>query len=149
MTTKEYLLSVKRLDNMINDKLDEIYRVKTRATNITVPCDKERVDGTHCNDRIGEQVTDIVEMEKDVDLLTDIRVDTIRHIKKICKQINPIHADILEKHYIDYLSFSQIGTIYGFKIGKTKYICKEAQKEFEKIFITTKCSIPIDFDRYM
>ena len=150
MTTKEYLLSVKRLDNMINDKLDEIYRIKTRVTNITKPYDKERVEGTSDIYRSGNEIVDIVEMEKDVDLLTDIFVDTKRNIMCICNSLeNPKYAEIIKLKYIKYKSFSEIATIYGDKIGKTKYTCKNACKEFDKIFQSTSCSKSVDIDRYM
>lgn len=149
MTTKEYLCSVKRLENMINDKLDEIYRVKTRATNITVPCDKERVDGTPCTDRMGEQVTDIVEMEKDVDLLTDFLVDIKKNIVRMCATLNPSQANVVIKHYVECNSFSQTADICGFKIGKTKKLCREAEIELEKQYGNAICRYTLDSNRYI
>lgn len=144
MTTKEYLSSVKRLDNMINEKLDEIYRLKTRATNITVSCDRERVQGTSDIYKSGEEIVDLVDMGKDVDLLTDILVDTKRNIKNICKKMdNEEQAKILILHYIEYKSFSQIATICGMKVGKAKYTCKIARKKFGEIFEIEMLAIPL------
>lgn len=145
MTTKEYLLSVKRLDNMINDKLDEIYRIKTRATSITKPYDRERVDGSSDIYKAGNEVVDIVEMEKDVDLLTDILIDTKRNVMAICTQLNPKHADIIIKHYIEYKSISTITEECKYKgIRGCKKAHKRAVEEFEKIFSNTKYCILLD-----
>jgi DNA-directed RNA polymerase specialized sigma24 family protein len=84
-------------------------------------------------------------MGKDVDLLTDILVDTKRKIKNICKKMdNEEQAKILILHYIEYKSFSQIATICGMKVGKAKYTCKIARKKFGEIFETTRYSFPID-----
>lgn len=129
---------------MINDKLDEIYRVKTRATNITVPCDKERVDGTPCMDKMGEQVTDIVEMGKDIDLLTDILVDIKKNIISMCSTLNPTQANVIIKHYVECNSFSRTADMCGFKIGKTKKLCREAEIELEKQYKTTICRFSLD-----
>lgn len=136
MTGKEYLLSVKRLDNMINDKLDEIYRLKTKATSITVPCDKERVQCSSSQDRQGDYISQIIDLEKDVDVLTDILIDTKRNIKTICSRMNPFYGSMIKKRYIQNMSLSQIATIYNIKIGKTKYNHKKAVEEFEKIYLT-------------
>lgn len=149
MTTKEYLSSVRRLDNMINEKLDEIYRIKSRVTNITMPYDRERVQGTSDIYRQGNDVVDIVEMEKDVDLLTDYFVEIKRSIKNICRYIEPQYADIIKLKYIEYRSFSEIATIYGWKIGKTKYTCKIARKKFDEIFQNTRYCKSVDFNHYM
>lgn len=146
MTTKEYLSSVRRLDNMINEKLDEIYRLKTRATNITVSCDRERVQGTSDIYKSGEEIVDLVDMGKDVDLLTDILVDTKRNIRNICKMMdNEQQARILLLYYLENKSYSQIATICGIKVGKAKYTCKIARKKFGEIFETTRYIFPIDF----
>ena len=145
MTTKEYLSSVRRLDNMINEKLDEIYRLKTRATNITVSCERERVQGTSDIYKTGEEIVDLVDIGKDVDLLTDILVDTKRNIKTICKKMdNEQQARILLLYYLENKSYSQIATICGIKVGKAKYTCKIARKKFGEIFETTRYSFPID-----
>lgn len=142
MTTKEYLLSVKRLDNMINDKLDEIYRIKTRVTNITKPYDKERVDGTSDIYKSGNEIVDIVEMEKDVNLLTDIFVDTKRNIIRLCDNLNPKHRDIILKHYVEYKSISTVAKECGYKnIRGCKKAHKRAIEELEKYFINTKYSV--------
>lgn len=144
MTTKEYLLSVRRLDNLINDKLDEIYRLKTRATHTTIACDNERVQGTSNQDKQGDIVSEIIDLEKDVDMLVDIQVDIKRNIKHICKQLNPKHRDMLIKKYIEYKSISTIADEFGMKIRGTKKAHKRAIEEFEKIYLTTRYSISLD-----
>ena len=141
MTANEYLLSVKRLDNMINEKLDEVYLLKSRATSTTMCCDGERVQCSCSKDRTGDIVSQIVDMERDIDCLTDILVDTKRSIKEICKRLPPMQSIIIERKYIDCKSFSQIAREYGIKVGKTKYIHKKAVKNFEEIYLTTRYSI--------
>lgn len=144
MTTNEYLLSVKRLDNLINEKLEEIYRIKTIATSKTVPYDRERVQCSPNYDRQGDFVSQIVDLEKDVDMLTDILVDTKRNIRSICKAMNPKYADIIIKKYVQGNSLSQIAKDYNYNIGNMKYHHKKAVNEFKEHYISTKYSIDVD-----
>lgn len=138
MTANEYLLSVGRLESMINDKLDEVYLLKSRAVSTTIRCDCERVQCSGSKDRTGDIVSQIVDMERDIDCLTDILVDTKRCIKGICEIMPPMQAIIIKRKYIDCQSFSQIAREYGIKVGKTKYIHKKALKNFEEIYLTTR-----------
>ena len=71
MNTKTYLNQISRLDKMIQNKLSEIYRLKTIACSVTVSTDKEAVDVSSDKDKLGSTVTKIVDLEKDTDRLVD------------------------------------------------------------------------------
>ena len=57
MNTKTYLNQISRLDKMIQNKLSEIYRLKTIACSVTVSTDKEAVDVSSDKDKLGSTVT--------------------------------------------------------------------------------------------
>lgn len=137
MQTKEYLYSIERIDNMINEKLADIYELKCRATSTTVPSDREYVQSSGTTDKIGNMISKIVDMEKDVDMLVDLLADRKRVICDICSKLTPLQSIMIKDRFIRYMSFSQIARIYGIKVGKAKYISKKAIEEFEKIYTTT------------
>lgn len=73
MNTKTYLNQISRLDKMIQNKLSEIYRLKTIACSVTVSTDKEAVDVSSDKDKLGSTVTKIVDLEKiQTDLLMNL-----------------------------------------------------------------------------
>ena len=52
MDTKQYLNQIHRLDIQIQNKLSEIYKLKTMACNVTVSNDSERVQTSIRNDKL-------------------------------------------------------------------------------------------------
>ena len=80
MNTKTYLNQISRLDKMIQNKLSEIYRLKTIACSVTVSTDKEAVDVSSDKDKLGSTVTKIVDLEKDTDRLVDEFMRKRNHI---------------------------------------------------------------------
>ena len=62
MNTKQYLNQVRRSDRMINNKLSEIYQLKTLATSISVATDGDRVQSSGNKDRMGNTVARLVDL---------------------------------------------------------------------------------------
>lgn len=92
MNTKTYLNQISRLDKMIQNKLSEIYRLKTIACSVTVSTNKEAVDVSSDKDKLGSTVTKIVDLEKDTDRLVDefMRKEIILSVKLIVWRIPTI-----------------------------------------------------------
>ena len=71
MTTKSYLGQIERLDRMIQNKLSEIYQLKTMACSVTISNDSERVQTSRDKDRIGSTVAKIVDLERETNNIID------------------------------------------------------------------------------
>lgn len=144
MTTKSYLSQIERLDRMIQNKLSEIYQLKTMACSVTVSNDSERVQTSSDKDRLGSTVAKIVDLEKETDRLVDRFVDLKKEIMSIISMIkSERHREILFKKYLEQKSLYEIAE----ELGMTDRGCKKAHKraleEFEKIK-NTIYSITID-----
>ena len=144
MDTKQYLSQIERLDKMIQNKLSEIYQLKTMACSVTVSNEKERVQTSSDNDRLGSTVAKIVDLEKETDRLVDRFVDLKKEIMSIISMIkSERHREILFKKYLEQKSLYEIAE----ELGMTDRGCKKAHKraleEFEKIK-NTIYSITID-----
>ena len=149
MDTKQYLSQIERLDKMIQNKLSEIYQLKTMACSVTVSNDGERVQTSSDKDRLGSTVAKIVDLEKETDMLVDRFVDLKKEIMSIISMIkSEKHREILFKKYFEQKSIYAIAE----ELGMTDRGCKKAHKraleEFEKIkntiYSTTIDSSPLN-----
>lgn len=144
MDTKQYLQQIERLDKMIQNKLSEIYQLKTMACNVTVSNDSERVQTSSDKDRLGSTVAKIIDLEKETDKLVDSFIDLKKETMLIIRMIkSERHREILFKKYLEQKSLYEIAE----ELGMTDRGCKKAHKkaldEFEKIK-NTIYSIDID-----
>ena len=135
MTTKSYLSQIERLDRMIQNKLSEIYQLKTMACSVTVSNDGERVQNSGDKDRMGTTVAKIVDLERETDELVDSFVEKR---KRIVKQIDSIenvdYYHVLSMRYIARDTFETIAEKTNWSIRKVFSIHGEALKEFEKLY---------------
>ena len=134
MDTKQYLSQIERLDKMIQNKLSEIYQLKTMACSVTVSNEKERVQTSSDKDRLGSTVAKIVDLEKETDRLVDSFIDLKKETMFIIRMIkSERHREIIFKKYLEQKSLYEIAE----ELGMTDRGCKKAHKraleEFEKI----------------
>ena len=133
MDTKQYLSQIERLDKMIQNKLSEIYQLKTMACSVTVSNDSERVQTSSDKDRLGSTVAKIIDLEKETDRLVDSFIDLKKETMLIIRMIkSERHREILFKKYLEQKSLYEIAE----ELGMTDRGCKKAHKraleEFEK-----------------
>lgn len=83
MTTKEYLGQIGRLNKQIQNKLADIYQLRSMACSVTMANENDRVQTSSDKDKIGMFVTRIVQAEKECDELIDRRVYIVAQIDKI------------------------------------------------------------------
>ena len=135
MTTKSYLNQIERLDIMIQNKLSEIYQLKTMACSVTVSNDGERVQNSGDKDRMGTTVAKIVDLERETDELVD---SFVKKRKRIVGQIDSIenvdYYHVLSMRYIARDTFETIAEKTNWSIRKVFSIHGEALKEFEKLY---------------
>lgn len=135
MTTKFYLQQIDRLDKMIQNKLSEIYQLKTMACSVTVSNDSERVQTSSDKDRLGSTVAKIVDLEKETDSLVDSFSDKR---KRIIEQIDGIdnvdYYHILSMRYVGKNTFEDIAKKTNWSIRKVFSIHGKALQEFERLY---------------
>jgi hypothetical protein len=135
MTTKQYLGQINRLDRMIQNKLAEIYQLKTMVCSVTVSSDKERVQTSSSKDKLGDMVSKIVDLENETDELTD---SFIEKRNKIISQIDQIedtdYYDVLSMRYVGKKTFEDIASTTHWSIRKVFMLHDKAILEFEKLY---------------
>ena len=135
MVTKQYLGQIERLDKMIQNKLSEIYQLKTMACSVTVSNDGERVQTSSDKDRLGSTVAKIVDLEKETDMLVDRFIDKRSHIISQIDGLDNIdYYHVLSMRYVARNTFEEIAKKTNWSIRKVFSIHGDALKEFERLY---------------
>ena len=136
MDTKQYLKQIERLEKQIQNKLAEIYQLKTMACSVTVSnSDGERVQTSTDKDRLGSTVAKIVDLEKETDRLVDEFVDKRNHIiGQIDSMENADYYNVLSLRYVSRNTFEDIAEKTNFSIRQVFKLHGRALQEFEKIY---------------
>lgn len=135
ITAKQYLQQISRLDKMINNKLSEIYQLRTMATSITVATDSERVQTSGSKDHMGDSVAKMVDLENEAKELilqyTELRQKIISQIDNMPKEK---HYSVLHLKYVDGKTFEEIAVGMGYTWRNIMYFHKDALEEFERLY---------------
>ena len=129
MTTKEYLGQIGRLNKQIQNKLTEIYQLKTMACSVTMANENDRVQTSSDKDKIGMFVTRIVQAEKECDELIDRRVYIVAQIDKI---EDAEMYDVLAQKYILQKTESEIAEEKDRTERHIRRILSAARRTFER-----------------
>ena len=108
MTTKQYLGQINRLDKAIDNKLEEIDRLREMATSISISADPNKVQTSGEQDKLGEAIAKIVDLERETYELVQ-RYIFIR--TKIINQIDELAET--EDYELVYKYFVNLNTKKG------------------------------------
>lgn len=108
---KDFLKQVRLCDIHINNKLEEKARLESLALKITSSWSSEHVSGSGNQDKLGNSVAKIADMEREIDKAVDEFIDKKKEVMSVLSKIqNPDQLDILYKRYIQFESFEQIAS---------------------------------------
>ena len=133
MVTKQYLRQIEKLDKMIQNKLSEIYQLKTMECSVTVSNYKEHIQTSADKDRMGSAVSKIVDLEKETDRLIDYYIKKRNHIIKQIDKIEDINMyHVLSSRYVGKKTFEEIATEMHYSLMQINRIHGKDLLEFEK-----------------
>ena len=106
---KSFLQQVELFDRHIDSKLEDLAQLRELATKITSTWKQDTVSGGSDQDKIGNAVAKIVDMESDIDRAVDEFVDKKREVSHLIEKIqNPDQVAVLYKRYFHYQTWEQI-----------------------------------------
>lgn len=127
---KAYLGRVRLYDININNRLEELSRIKCLATKITTTLKSDAVSGSGNMDKIGDAVAKIVDLEMEINHAIDDYVDMKKEVTAIINKItNPDYLEVIQKHYILYKSLEQIACEMGYTYRNVCYLHGKALQE--------------------
>ena len=135
MTTREYLNQIKKIDLMIEAKLDELSNLRMMACNITIPAGLEKVKSSPDPDKLVNAVAKIIKTENEIDKLVE---ELISKRKIIIGQIDSIeevsYYSFLTYKYIQNMSSKEISSKMGIEHAALYRVQKAALQEFEDLY---------------
>lgn len=131
METKQYLNQISRLERQIQNKLSEIYQLKTMACNVTISGNGDRVQTSGDKDQLGAVVSKIVDMEREVDEMVDKRFEIVSQIDRM---ESTEFYDMLAQLYILKKELKVVAIEKKMSYSSAKRIHAQALMEFERVY---------------
>ncbi len=134
MNGKQYLLKIRTIDLMIDTKLAQVKILRERLTSISSPSMGDRIQCTLDPDKFSEPISNIIELEKEINRDIDRLIDYKREARGLIEQMTEdIEKIILYKHYFEGKSFEQIAVECNYSWRWIISLHGSALKNFEKI----------------
>ena len=137
---KEYLERIKWYDVLIDSKLEELKSLEDVVKRIT-PTLKDRggSSGTGNQDKLGDTVAKIADLQEEINRDVDIFVDMKREAAAMLKKIKQAdYFKVLHKRYVLYESFEQIATEMKVTYRGVCYMHGRALQAFDKVLEESK-----------
>ena len=133
MKAKEYLQQLKRLDTLINQKIQELGELRAMSTVGSVDYSKERVQSNHSQDApFVSVIYKIIELEEEINAEIDKFVDEKHLIINQIQALNdPKYIEILYKHYVEFKRLEVVAVEMNFTYQYVVELHGYALKNFE------------------
>lgn len=109
---KEYLLQIKKIDKMIENKIAEKDQWRLIATGVTAAPDNERVKSSGSQQKMESAICRYMDIEKEIDASVDELIEKKKEVIGVIEQLPVAEYDILHKVYIQYMNFYEIAENY-------------------------------------
>lgn len=95
-----YLKQIRLYDTQINNKLEELQRIRALATKITTTFKGDVVSSSGNSDKIGDAVARIIDLEKEINEAVDKYIDAKKSISAVIDKIkDPYQVRVLHMRY--------------------------------------------------
>lgn len=109
MTAKKYLQKIKLYDSRINTKLEELQHLKEMVLKVTPTLKGDVVSSSGSQDKLGDAVAKIVDLEDEINKEIDRYVDAKEEVGSILDNLDdPDQLQVLHKRYVQYKTWEQI-----------------------------------------
>jgi len=135
MSAKAYLSELKRIDTCIDQKIQERNALRSRLVSIGSISDRERVQASVQRDRIGKIITDLDEMEQEINREIDGFVNK-KHtiINQIQGLRNETFVKLLYKKYVEYKRLELVAVEMNYTYDYVRRCHGKALRKFEQIY---------------
>lgn len=132
--TKTYLGQIRLLDVRINAKIAEMERIRDIATKVTTAFDSVRVSGGGNDDKLGDAVSRLVDIQSEINADIDAYIDRRAYIVSILDKIDDAEElAVLHKRYIEFKRWEQISEEMGYSQRNVTYIHGRALLSIRKL----------------
>ena len=109
MKAKEYLMQVERIERIIRNKREEIFRLRNSVESTTAINTGERVMSSGSQDKLGDTITKMVLMQDEISADIEILLIKRREVIATIDQVGDAELiDLLYRRYCLFKSWEQI-----------------------------------------
>lgn len=140
MDAERFLNQVKKLDQLIDAKLAEQYRLREIATNISAKMpDGMPYTNTGTVSRTMENaVISLIMLEQEINKLIDKYVDCKQEVVNLLEKLPANEYGVLHRYYIRYMTLEQIAEDMGYC---RQQICRLKKKGLQNLENVIECDI--------
>lgn len=129
---KEYLRQLKIASIKIEQKEDELERLKAAAESISANTESERVQTTP-RDRISEDVARIMDLKEEINRdIGELLILKNKIINEIQSLDSPVYIDILYKRYVEYKTLEEIAVEMSYSYRQVLRLHGLALQDFKR-----------------
>lgn len=139
MNTKQFLNQAFYLNGLIEANNLELARLEALAQSVCSPdLSKERVQTSMKDDKVGETVVLIVELQNDIQADINKLIQVKRDVRRVINEISDSKLKlILQERYLNFKKWEEISLIIGCSFRWVVKLHSEALREAEKIIFAT------------
>ena len=131
---KAFLMKIELLDAHINNRINDLRELRSLVTKITATISEVSVSGSGNQDRLGDSVAKIVDLQDEINQKIDKYVNLKREISAMLEQIqDPDQVKVLHKRYFEYKPWEKIACEMGYSYRNVCYIHGKALQAFEAL----------------
>lgn len=131
---KAYLVQVELYDRHINNKLEELVRLKELTRQITSTLKQDVVATSGRQDKLGEAIAKIVDLENEINEAVDAYIDKRREVISVIEKIiDPDQVTVLHKLYCEYKTWPQIAKEMHMTERNAQYIHGRALQSVRQV----------------
>lgn len=131
---KGYLRKIELFDANINNRINDLHELKSLVTKITATISPVCVSGSGNQDKLGDAVAKIVDLQDEINRKIDKYVDLKREISSMLEQIqDPDQVKVLHKRYFEYKPWEQIACEMNYSYRNVCYIHGKALQAFAAV----------------
>lgn len=112
MVAKEFLLQIKKLDKLIENKMAEAQQLRDIANNTSVDMSRERVQSSGNHDVMANAICAYLDLDKEIAQRIRELIAIKKDVISVIEQLNAIEYDILHKIYVQDYTLQDVASLY-------------------------------------
>lgn len=142
MNVEEFLLQIKKIDTVIDNKLIEITQWKDRATSTTTILTPDKVQSSGSQQKMADSVERWVDLEREINADIDELIKVKKQVIAILEKLTDAEQyDVLHKLYVRHKEFPSVAAVADAVDRSVTWVQvrkKEGLKNIEKILARIK-----------
>ena len=112
MTAKEFLLQIRKLDKLIENKMAEAQQLREMANNTSVDMSRERVQSSGNHDVTANAICAYLDLDAEIARRLDELIAAKKDVINVIEQLNATEYDILHKIYVQGFTLQEVASLY-------------------------------------